>query len=476
MKSKHYNPEDVVVSVDIGTTKVCVVAGIKNEHGKLEILGLGRVPCDGVIRGVVSNIEKTVKSIREAVQIVERQIKAKIKTVHVGIAGQHIKSLHHHGILTRDNAHDEISQEDIDKLINDMYKLVLPPGDKILHVIPQEYTVDNERGITEPIGMSGIRLEGNFHIITGQITASNNILRCIKKAGLEVADITLEPIASSMAVLNREEKEAGIVLVDIGGGTTDLTIFYEGVVRHTAVIPFGGYVVTRDIKEGCTIMNYQAEKLKVKFGSALAEEVLENKIITIPGLKGRSPKEISEKNLALIIQARMEEILEYVMYEIEKSGYRDKLIGGIVLTGGGSRLKHLEDLVEYHTGIPTKVSYPIEHLAHGYIKDLSSPVFSTSIGLLLNGLENRKYRSAIEMEIDPDNDAGMEKAEIGADSATQSVRNMGGSSRRDLDEPEEKDDENHGSESSGSKKSSFWGSVFNRTRDWFEASPDSDLN
>lgn len=476
MKSKHYNPEDVVVSVDIGTTKVCVVAGIKNEHGKLEILGLGRVPCDGVIRGVVSNIEKTVKSIREAVQIVERQIKARIKTVHVGIAGQHIKSLHHHGILTRDNAHDEISQEDIDKLINDMYKLVLPPGDKILHVIPQEYTVDNERGITEPIGMSGIRLEGNFHIITGQITASNNILRCIKKAGLEVADITLEPIASSMAVLNREEKEAGIVLVDIGGGTTDLTIFYEGVVRHTAVIPFGGYVVTRDIKEGCTIMNYQAEKLKVKFGSALAEEVLENKIITIPGLKGRSPKEISEKNLALIIQARMEEILEYVMYEIEKSGYRDKLIGGIVLTGGGSRLKHLEDLVEYHTGIPTKVSYPIEHLAHGYIKDLSSPVFSTSIGLLLNGLENRKYRSAIEMEIDPDNDAGMEKAEIGADSATQSVRNMGGSSRRDSDEPDEMDDENHGSESSGSKKSSFWGSVFNRTRDWFEASPDSDLN
>ena len=478
MKSKHYNPEDVVVAVDIGTTKVCVVAGIQNEHGKLEILGLGRVPCDGVIRGVVSNIEKTVKSIREAVQIVERQIKAKVKIVHVGIAGQHIKSLHHHGILTRDNAHDEISQGDIDKLINDMYKLVLPPGDKILHVIPQEYTVDNERGITEPIGMSGIRLEGNFHIITGQINASNNILRCIKKAGLEVADITLEPIASSMAVLNREEKEAGIVLVDIGGGTTDLTIFYEGGVRHTAVIPFGGYVVTRDIKEGCTIMNYQAEKLKVKFGSALAEEVLENKIITIPGLKGRAPKEISEKNLALIIQARMEEILEYVMYEIGKSGYRDKLIGGIVLTGGGSRLKNIQDLVEYHTGIPTKVSYPIEHLAHGYIKDLSSPVFSTSIGLLLNGLESRTYAMAIEMEIEEEEEILVEDFQPASIAASQASSPKDRPTSRNIDDYDDEEDQNDhtGTGKSDPKKPTFWNDMFNRTKGWFEASPDSDLN
>ncbi len=477
MKSKNYKPEDVVVAVDIGTTKVCVVAGVQNEHGKLEILGLGRVPCDGVIRGVVSNIEKTVKAIREAVQIVERQIKAKIKIVHVGIAGQHIKSLHHHGILTRDNAHDEISQEDIDKLINDMYKLVLPPGDKILHVIPQEYTVDNERGITEPIGMSGIRLEGNFHIITGQITASNNILRCIKKAGLEVADITLEPIASSTAVLNKEEKEAGIVLVDIGGGTTDLTIFHEGVVRHTAVIPFGGYVVTRDVKEGCTIMNYQAEKLKVKFGSALAEEVLENKIITIPGLKGRAPKEISEKNLALIIQARIEEILEYVMYEIEKSGYRDRLIGGIVLTGGGSKLKNIEELVEFHTGIHTKVSYPIEHLAHGYIKDLSSPVFSTSIGLLLNGLENRKYDYSIEQEIEEEEVLVEQHVPVHIAQQQQSVRKEK-PSNRDIDDYDDTPDDRDESGQHGHDPDlpSFWNRMFHKTKDWFEASPDSDLN
>lgn len=479
MKSNKYAAEDIVVALDIGTTKVCAVAGVQNEHGKLEILGVGKVPCDGVIRGVVSNIEKTVTSIREAIQIVERQIDGKVKVVHVGIAGQHIKSLRHHGILTRDNAHDEISKSDIDKLINDMYKLVLPPGDKILHVIPQEYTVDNEQGITEPIGMSGIRLEGNFHIITGQITASNNILRCIKKAGLEVADITLEPIASSTAVLNKEEKEAGVALVDIGGGTTDLTIFYEGIVRHTAVVPFGGHVITRDVKEGCTIMTNQAEKLKKKFGSALADEVLENKIITIPGLKGREPKEISEKNLARIIQARMEEILEYVMYEIEKSGYKDKLIGGIVLTGGGSKLKFLDELIEYHTGIPTKISYPIEHLAHGYIRDLSSPVFSTSIGLLLRGFIDREYVSAVELN------RPAEQAELIAVTADMPSRVV---SRTESETPhrtiaettvheqeedsKEADDDDIGEE----ETMSFWTRMFLKTKDWFEASPDSDLN
>lgn len=471
MKSNKYKPEDIVVALDIGTTKVCVVAGTKNEYGKLEILGVGKVPCDGVIRGVVSNIEKTVKAIREAVRIVEQQIDGKIKIVHVGIAGQHIKSLHHHGILTRDNAMDEISKSDIEKLINDMYKLVLPPGDKILHVIPQEYTVDNEQGITEPIGMSGVRLEGKFHIITGQITASNNILRCIKKAGLEVADITLEPIASSVAVLNREEKEAGIALVDIGGGTTDLTIFYEGIVRHTAVIPFGGYVITRDVKEACTIMTYQAEKLKRKFGSALADEVLENKIITIPGLKGRAPKEISEKNLARIIQARMEEILEYIMYEIEKSGYGNKLVGGIVLTGGGSNLKSLDMLIEYHTGIPTKLSHPIEHLAHGYVKDLSSPVFSTSIGLLLQGFENREYESAVVFNI-------AEEKEFAAvlPEEKPAVRKHSGGRPSSGNAEEEEEKHTPDDEIGEAETLSFWNRMFKKTKDWFEAGIDSDLN
>lgn len=379
---------DVVVALDIGTTKVCVIAGRKNEHGKLEILGVGNVQSEGVLRGVVSNIEKTVKAIAEATNYVRRSSGIDFDVVHVGIAGQHIKSMQHRGILTRDNDHTEINRRDIEKLISDMYKLVLPPGDKILHVIPQEYTVDSEQGITDPIGMSGIRLEANFHIITGQISASNNIHRCVQRNGLKASNMTLEPIASGASVLSEEEKEAGVALVDIGGGTTDITIFQDGIIRHTAVIPFGGNVITKDIKEGCTVMTQQAEKLKKKFGSALADEVFDNRIITIPGLRGHEPKEISEKNLARIIQARVEEILDYVLWEVRSSGYDRKLIGGIVLTGGGALLKNIEKVSAYHTGMSTRIGVPVENLAHGYSEQLGSPIYATAIGLLMKGIED----------------------------------------------------------------------------------------
>jgi len=382
------NKSDIIVALDIGTTKICAIAGRRDKHGKLEVLGYGKVASEGVLRGVVSNIEKTVKAISEAVEMAQRGTQQEFKVVQVGIAGQHIKSLQHRGILTRDNDHTEISKRDIDRLVSDMYKLVLPPGDKILHVIPQEYTVDNEQGITDPIGMSGIRLEANFHIITGQISASNNIYRCVERTGLKVANMTLEPIASATAVLSEEEKEAGVALVDIGGGTTDITIFQEGIIRHTAVIPFGGNVITKDIKEGCTVMKPQAEKLKVKFGSALAEEVYDNRIISIPGLRGHDHKEIAEKNLARIIQARAEEILDYVIWEVRRSGFERKLIGGIVLTGGGALLNHIDKLAEFHTGMSTRVGTPVEHLAHGYHEQLSSPIYATGIGLLMKGLED----------------------------------------------------------------------------------------
>ncbi|RME94656.1 MAG: cell division protein FtsA, partial [Bacteroidetes bacterium] len=388
MEGKKFNSEEVVVAVDIGTTKVCAVIGRRNEHDQMEVLGFGKVASEGVLRGVVSNIEKTVNAITEAVKLAQRQYGGPISEVQVGIAGQHIKSLQHRGMLTRDNDHTEISRRDIERLISDMYKLVLPPGDKILHVIPQEYTVDNEQGITDPIGMSGIRLEANFHIITGQITASNNIYRCVERAGYKVTNLTLEPIASAAAVLSDEEKEAGVALVDIGGGTTDITIFKDGIIRHTAVIPFGGNVITSDIKDGCNVMGRHAEKLKVKYGSALANEVFDNRIIAIPGLRGRDPKEISEKNLARIIQARMEEILDYVVWEIRRSGFDRKLIGGVVLTGGGSLLRHVDKLVELHTGQNCRVGTPVEHLAHGYHEQLSSPIYATSLGLLLKGFED----------------------------------------------------------------------------------------
>ncbi len=437
MRETTKNP--VVVAVDIGTTKVCAIAGRKSEYNKLEVLGVGKVDSVGVLRGVVSNIEKTVKAISEAIAIAQRSVDQPFTHVHVGIAGQHIKSLQHRGILTRDSNHTEISQRDIERLINDMHKLVLPPGDKILHVIPQEFTVDNEQGITDPIGMSGIRLEANFHIITGQITASNNIYRCVDRAALKVASMTLEPIASATAVLNEEEREAGIALVDIGGGTTDITIFKDGIIRHTAVIPFGGNVITKDIKEGCRVMEQQAEKLKVKFGSALADEVYDNRIITIPGLRGRDPKEISEKNLARIIQARVEEILDYVYWEIRRSGFERKLIGGIVLTGGGALLNHIDKLAAYHTGMATRIGIPVEHLAHGYTEQVCSPIYSTAIGLLLKGIE-----------------------------ATES-------GKINLEEQKIKPTESDYEAVTEVESGKWYEQLFKKTKEWFEAEPDTDF-
>jgi len=378
---------DIVVGLDIGTTKIVCMVGRRNEHGKIEILGMGKSESVGVTRGVVSNIDKTVDSIRTAVTEAEAQSGVDIRVVNVGIAGQHIKSLQHRGEKIRHTYEEEISQVDIDSLIDDMYKLVTLPGEEIIHVLPQEYIVDNEQGIKDPIGMAGVRLEANFHIITGQVTAAKNIYKCVEKAGLKVAELILEPLASSEAVLSSEEKEAGIALVDVGGGTTDIAIFQDQIIRHTAVIPFGGNIVTEDIKEGCTIIKSQAELLKVKFGSALANENQENEIVSIPGLRGRASKEVSVKNLAHIIQARMEEIIENVYFEIKNSGFEKKLIGGIVITGGGSQLKHIQQLVEYMSGMDTRIGYPNEHLASGDVEGITSPVYATGVGLVIKGLE-----------------------------------------------------------------------------------------
>lgn len=388
--TKNINQE-LIVGLDIGTTKIAAIVGHKNEFGKIEILGVGKAESFGVMRGVVANIEKTVASIKEAVAEAESIAGVNIKSVHVGIAGQHIRSLQHRGMITRKSTVDEIGQRDIDAIVDDMYKLAVPPGEDIIHVIPQDFTVDNEQGIRDPVGMSGIRLEANCHIITGLQTAANNIEKCVTKAGLLVADLVLEPIASAEAVLSAEEREAGVVLVDIGGGTTDLAIFQDDIIRHTAVIPFGGNVITEDIKEGCSIIRNQAELLKTKFGSALASQMKDNEIVSIPGLRGREPKEISVKNLASIIQARMEEIIEHVYYEIKSSGFERKLIAGIVITGGGSQLKHISQLVEFVTGMDTRIGYPNEHLAKGY-DEIKSPMFSTCVGLVIHGLNDMEKK------------------------------------------------------------------------------------
>jgi len=377
---------ELVVGVDIGTTKIAAIVGRKNEFGKIEILGVGKSESLGVNRGVVVNIEQTVASIKAAVSIAADKANVDIGEVIVGIAGQHIKSMQHRGMIIRQSLDDEINQKDIDNLIDNMHRLVMSPGEEIIHVIPQEYIIDNESGIKNPIGHAGIRLEGNFHIITGQVSAVKNIFKCITRAGLETVDLNLEPLASADAVLSDEEKEAGVVLVDIGGGTTDVAIFYDGIIRHTAVIPFGGNIITEDIKEGCGIIKTQAEQLKMRFGSALSQENQENEIISIPGLRGRPHKEISVKFLAQIIQARMEEILEFVLFEIKSSGFERKLAAGIVVTGGGALLKHLPQLVMLTTGMDCRIGTPNEHLA-GADDELKNPLYATGVGLVMKGIE-----------------------------------------------------------------------------------------
>jgi cell division protein FtsA len=450
MNNRTYEQGDVVVALDIGTTKICALAGRKNEFGRIEILGVGKVESKGVLRGVVSNIDKTVKAISDAIDIAEKNAKIQIEDVFVGIAGQHIRSLQHRGILIRHHPEMEITKEDIDKLVGDVHKLSLGPGVKILHVIPQEYTVDDEQGIVDPIGMSGNKLEANFHIITGQIAAFNNIHRCIQKAGLNVVEMTLEPIASATAVLGEEEMEAGVALVDIGGGTTDLTIIHEGIIRHTAVIPFGGNIITKDVKEGCTVMNDQAEKLKIKFGSALSEEIVDNRIITIPGFKGRDSKEISEKNLAKIIQARVDEVLDYVYHEINRSGFNRKLIAGIVLTGGGSLLKHVDLLAQYNTGLPARIGLPVENLAHGYSEKLSSPIFSTGIGLLIHAINDLEKNAKPAKKILQNQDRELETVGVERESKAPNL----------TAEP---------------KRPSWYEKWFDKTKSFFEATSDSEF-
>lgn len=386
---------DYVVGLDIGTTKIAVLIGRKNEHGKLEILGMGKAPSPGVSRGVVTHITPTVEAIKEAVRQAEEKSELTVREVNVGIAGQHIRSIQHRGVKIRDSYEDEITEKDVEALRRDMYKLVMQPGEKIIEVIPQEYIVDNEQGIVDPVGMSGGRLEANFHLIIAQVAAVKNIVKCVEKAGLKPLEITLEPLASAEAVLHEDEKEAGVALVDIGGGTTDLAIFQENIIRHSAVIPFGGNVISEDIKEGCSIIRKQAELLKLKFGSTLASENLENEIISIPGLRGRTPKEISVKNLAHIIEARMTEIIEQVYYEIRNSGFEHKLIAGIVVTGGGSQLKHVTQLFEFTAGMDARIGYPAEHLAAG-TEEITSPTFSTGVGLVLKGYDFLEYQERLE--------------------------------------------------------------------------------
>ena len=390
-----------IVGLDIGTTKIACIVGEKMPNGKIEIRGYGKTESTGVKRGMVFNIEETVDAIKRAVAQASEQSKVEIKSVNVGIAGHHIKSLQHRGILIRENADVQISDQELDKLKLDMYKIGISPGEEIINVIPQEYIVDDEPGVRHPKGVLGNKLEANFHVIIGQTSAVKNIVKCIELAGLKMENMILEPIASAAAVLGEDEKEAGVAIVDIGGGTTDIAVFYDSIIYHTAVIPFGGNIITEDIRQGCSIIKKHAEEIKVKFGSAVASENSDDEVVSIPGIRGRDPKEISFKNLASIIQARLEEIFDLVNFEIQKVNSEHKLIAGIVLTGGGSMMKHIRQLAEFKTGLEVRLGYPNEYLANETAEDLASPLYSTGIGLVIEGIakyENDKKRGRVNEE------------------------------------------------------------------------------
>jgi len=389
------NNNPVIVGLDIGTTKIAAIAGRKNEYGKLEILGFGRANSNGVQHGMVLNIDQTIKAIQTALEnCYASNPNLVLSEVYVGIAGQHIKSLQTRGDIVRQDTEEEISQEEIDRLIADQYRTYIPAGDQIIDVIPQEFTVDNFQNIPNPIGYSGVKVGANFHIITGDKNAIRNINRSVEKAGLITKDLVLQPLASAAAVMCDQDLEAGVAIVDIGGGTTDLAVFYEGILKHTAVIPFGGENITNDIKNGLGVLKTQAEQMKVQFGSALADEAKANAFITIPGLRGMPPKEISVKNLAGIIQARMSEIMDFVTYHLKQVGLDTRLLnGGVILTGGGSQLKHLIQLTEYVTGLNARIGYPNEHLSSGHIDELTKPMYSTCIGLILKGYNDYENKS-----------------------------------------------------------------------------------
>ena len=416
--------KQIAVGLDIGTTKIVAMIGRVNDYGKLEILGIGKSKSLGVHRGEVNNITQTIQSIQQAVQEAELASGQKINEVTVGIAGQHIRSLQHSDYITRPNSDQVIDEADIERLINQVHKLVMLPGEEIIHVLPQEFKVDGQAEIKEPIGMYGGRLESNFHVVVGQVSSIRNIGRCVKSGGLELEGITLEPLASSNAVLSQEEKEAGVALIDIGGGTTDLAIFKDGIIKHTAVIPFGGNVITEDIKGGCSIIEKQAELLKIKFGSAWPGENKENEIVSIPGLRGREPKEITLKNLSKIIHARVVEIVEQVYVEIKNYGHeeqKNKLIAGIVLTGGGSQLKHLKQLVEYITGMDTRIGYPNEHLAGDSDQEIASPLYATAVGLVMDGVRRQQRRMQHEQELNGDSSDSETSESEGQDSGTPEI-------------------------------------------------------
>ena len=389
------NLNDIIVGLDIGTTKIACFIGQRNSDKKVKIIGFGKTVSKGVEHGVVRNLNETAKSIQKAVAEASEQAGIEVKEVYVGIAGQHIKSISNLGSITIPADHDVIQLEDVDKLIEDQNNIALNPGEEIIHIFPQNYIVDGEElsSNIDPVGVVGKQLKSNFHIVTGNTQNLRNIHDSVQRAGLSIKGVVLEPIASSYAVLDDTDKDAGVALVDIGGGTTDIAIFKDGIIRHTTVLPLAGNAITEDIKKSCIILRDQAEALKTRFGSCLPQTVSENDIISIPGLRSQPPREISMRTLAGIIKTRTEIILEQVNYEIEQSHLKKEILAGIVLTGGGAQLRHIKEFSEFTTGIDTRIGLPNEHLDKDTNPEIINTMYATGIGLVLYGFDELdKYR------------------------------------------------------------------------------------
>ncbi|MCH3923979.1 MAG: cell division protein FtsA [Bacteroidales bacterium] len=394
-KIQEMEERKIVVGIDVGTTKIAVFIGEKigeKEDGsdEIKIIGMGKTQSIGVERGIVKNIKDTVNSIKIAVEQAEKQADYKVKEAFVGIAGHHIKNQQHRGSMVIKDDNHIITADDIKKLIDEQYNISIPHGDQIIDIVPQNYSIDNEENIMDPVGRIGKCVECNFNLITGEVNNIENLYRCVELAGYKVKNLILEPIASAEAVVNDVDKNEGVCLVDIGGGTTDMAIFHEGILRHTYVIPLAGNVITNDIKEGCTIIHTQAEALKIRFGDCVSTPNQEDEVITVPGLRGRDPKEISMATLTDIIKARVNMILDQVIFEIKTEEFEKKLIGGIVLTGGGAMIKHIAQLTEFKTGIATRIGAPEEHLTGDIIDEFKHPMHATGIGLVIKGFQYMK--------------------------------------------------------------------------------------
>lgn len=384
--------QQILVGLDIGTSKVCAIVAARDDDGAggIHVLGIGHAPSEGLNRGVVVNIEKTVRSIQSAVEQAQQQSGVAIGAVAVGIAGDHIQSFPSRGVVTISNADRVVTQRDVDRLLDDSKRVAMPSDRQILHVIPQEYIIDGQDGIYDPVGMSGLRMEANVHIVTGLVTAAQNIYRCVERAGLSVDDIILEPLASGYSVLDEEEKEVGVALIDIGGGTTDIAIFEDKTIRHTAVVGIAGRMVTDDIRRGLGIIGEQAERIKREYGCTLESLILNDEVFMIPGIGGRKPMEISKRTLCQIIQPRMEEILEFAMIELKKSGYLRRLSAGVVLTGGGALLRGASELAQSVLGLPVKIGIPTGFGGSALAPEVESPIYATAVGLVIDAFRRHE--------------------------------------------------------------------------------------